>query len=103
MIETTENSKPFMPKIESKADFDLWNSLLKMSKYPTSIPGDYVRDLRVSDGAVRFWLDLNIISNTDSESWWHQASMAKMFGLSEESIKRYYREFKKAGWLEKYK
>jgi hypothetical protein len=101
MTEAPQNHISNLPKLESRADFKLYGSLRQMMSHPVSVPGVYVFDLNISDEALRFWIRLNTITNIDQESWWKQKTMAKMFNLSEESVKRYVKELASARLIEK--
>ena len=92
-----------MPKIESKKDWEFSSRLLSMLKRPISIPGEYLYDQKVSSGALRYWLCLNIVSNKYGDSWWHRDKMANIFGLSIQNIERHTAELIKAGYMENLK
>jgi hypothetical protein len=85
---------------KSSLDLDKIKRMEKMLKRPISIPGEYLLSGKVKDGDKIFWQFLNLVADIYGKSWWKQAHMIKITGISESTLKRNIKKLKAAGWLE---
>lgn len=81
-------------------DLDKIKRIEKMLKRPIGIPGEYLLSGKVNDGDKVFWQFLNLVADIYGKSWWKQADMIKITGISESTLKRNIKKLKDAGWLE---